>query len=266
MSGGLLLVSLVGVVLGIVDSTVVQVDKGRMDGLKIGDRARIYYTLTVNDAKKRIDVAEGEITEVTVSAARVKLTGSGKIQAGYSVEFDLTNVRVASPPPEPDIPPSKLIKTDGMVLVPGGRHQIGVNLDKAEYYNQHPSFPMTIEPFWIDRTLVTGQDGRPMTGMSYQEAEEFCERQGKRLPTEFEWEVSATQAVIGIVPRNMSEWTGSWYQPYPGNNIPEPKYGQKFRVVRGPEVRVRYFVNPLQGTKDVGFRCGITAKTLTRQN
>jgi formylglycine-generating enzyme required for sulfatase activity len=32
---------------------------------------------------------------------------------------------------------------------------------------------------------------------------------------------------------NVWEWTANWYLPHPGNNIPNPQYGKKNRVIKG---------------------------------
>jgi len=52
----------------------------------------------------------------------------------------------------------------------------------------------------------------PVMNVSYYEAFAFAEWKGMRLPTEFEWEVAASQFSWG----NLWEWTASAYQPYPG--------------------------------------------------
>ncbi|KAA9129755.1 ergothioneine biosynthesis protein EgtB [Marinihelvus fidelis] len=50
----------------------------------------------------------------------------------------------------------------------------------------------------------------PVTHISYYEADAYARWQGKRLPTEFEWEATR--------PKNVTnwEWTASAYAPYPG--------------------------------------------------
>ncbi len=52
----------------------------------------------------------------------------------------------------------------------------------------------------------------PVTHISFYEASAFAEWRGKRLPTEAEWEVAATEFAWG----NRWEWTNSAYLPYPG--------------------------------------------------
>ncbi|MEO6820116.1 MAG: ergothioneine biosynthesis protein EgtB [Ginsengibacter sp.] len=52
----------------------------------------------------------------------------------------------------------------------------------------------------------------PLNHISYYEAFAFASWKGRRLPTEFEWEIAATQFEWG----RRWEWTESAYLPYPG--------------------------------------------------
>lgn len=52
----------------------------------------------------------------------------------------------------------------------------------------------------------------PVTHVNYFEAHAFCQWAGWRLPTEFEWEVTADHLTYG----RRWEWTSSAYLPYPG--------------------------------------------------
>ncbi len=58
--------------------------------------------------------------------------------------------------------------------------------------------------------------------ISYYEAAAFAEWAGRRLPTEFEWEVAADQLNWG----SRWEWTNSAYLPYPGFKTAEGALGE----------------------------------------
>ncbi len=133
----------------------------------------------------------------------------------------------------------------------------------------------------------------PVGHVSYFEADAFARWKGKRLPTEFEWEVAASPlpvagndlgtgalrpvpagpAVAGV-PRQMFgdvwEWTQSAYLPYPGYRPPEGAIGEyngKFmvsqQVLRGASCATptghtrptyRNFFYPQQRWQFVGLR------------
>jgi ergothioneine biosynthesis protein EgtB len=70
---------------------------------------------------------------------------------------------------------------------------------------------------------------QPVCHISYYEAYAYAAWRGMRLPTEFEWEVAATQFTWG----KAWEWTESAYLPYPGfNKAPGAigEYNGKFMV------------------------------------
>lgn len=95
---------------------------------------------------------------------------------------------------------------------------------------------------WLQYTLnglVPVDPTAPVQHVSFYEAFAFAEWQGKRLPTEFEWEAAADQFSWGQV----WEWTGSAYLPYPGfHKAPGAlgEYNGKFmvnqQVLRGASV------------------------------
>jgi len=172
----------------------------------------------------------------------------------------------------------------GMLLVPAGKFFMGLNGGSPD---ERPQREVDLDAFYIDRYEVTnaefkqvfpqhtfqkGKDQCPVTGVSFNQASEYAQAAGKRLPTEPEWEKaargvdgreypwgpefnkdlcnfdgSAARAVVRVgqyklgaspfgcqdMAGNVYEWTSSWYQAYPGNTDVTKEYGQVFRVLRG---------------------------------
>lgn len=178
---------------------------------------------------------------------------------------------------EGDTPP-------GMVLVPAGEFIMGEN-ERAP--DEAPKRKIYLSAFYIDKYEVTneefkkvfpehtfpkGQERLPVTGISWDQANSYCIRVGKRLPTEAEWEKAARGEdgreypwgnefssdycntkesnsdmpkqigtyIRGVSPYgcfdmagNVYEWTADWYQRYEGNKSIKKEYGQIYRVLRG---------------------------------
>ncbi|MGZ8666861.1 MAG: SUMF1/EgtB/PvdO family nonheme iron enzyme [Solirubrobacterales bacterium] len=207
------------------------------------------------------------------------------------VETDPAPVREPAPPgPE-------------MVEVPGGEHEVGAGAAGFAYDNERPRHTVAIEPFLIDRAPAgngryaefvaeTGaeppayweRDGEggwvrtamgrtepldprhPVVHVSFADAQAFARWQGKRLPSEREWEAACAgadadranldqlgfgTAPAGAYPEGASEcgavqmlgdvweWTGSDFTPYPGfEAFPYREYSEVFfgpahKVLRG---------------------------------
>lgn len=125
---------------------------------------------------------------------------------------------------------------------------------------QAPGYWENVDGAWLSMTLeglCPLDPDAPVAHVSYFEADAFARWSGKRLPTEFEWEVAASEipvagndlgtgalrplpagsAADGRKPRQMFgdvwEWTESAYLPYPGYRPPAGAIGEyngKFMV------------------------------------
>jgi len=110
-------------------------------------------------------------------------------------------------------------KIDGMVqiFVPAGDFVMGNAIDDPHAdEDEIPQHNVFLDPFWIDRTEVTNAmyvlcmsagkctpparsiyytepeyANHPAVGISWVQAQEYCEWAGRRLPTEAEWEKTA---------------------------------------------------------------------------
>jgi ergothioneine biosynthesis protein EgtB len=123
------------------------------------------------------------------------------------------------------------------------------NLWHAEAWDWVKTNSITAPMYWYEidgqwfRYSLSGLErlktGEPVSHISYYEAAAFAQWKGKRLPTEFEWEVASSQFGWG----KLWEWTESAYLPYPGfSKAPGAlgEYNGKFmvnqKVLRGASV------------------------------
>ncbi len=167
---------------------------------------------------------------------------------------------------------------------------------------------------WADGWYPKGKGEHPVTSIIWQEALAYALWANKRLPTEEEWEKAARgpdglsypwgdeyqkgKANVGIegsratvavgshpedvspyqvydMAGNVMEWTLDWYQAYPGNKYKDPRFGNKFKVLRGNAFQksghyfldaYRYVFNRTEVPADeyfenVGFRCVLPIST-----
>jgi formylglycine-generating enzyme required for sulfatase activity len=158
---------------------------------------------------------------------------------------------------------------EGMKYIPAGEFLMGSRADDPKVYDwerkaEQPQHPVYVKAFYIDVHEVTNAeyerhdahhernvrytpcDQCPVTEVDWDEAQTYCHAQGKRLPTEAEWEKAAkggadadptpleehawfagnsiqrVQPVMQKKPNgyglydtlgNVREWTTDWYSP-----------------------------------------------------
>lgn len=130
----------------------------------------------------------------------------------------VTSTPTFAPTPIPTlgIGSTQVSPADGMILlyVPEGEFLMGsADSDPDATPQEKPQHTVYLDPFWIDRTEVTGAmyakcvaggkckprwcltgsefDQRPAVCVDWFNAKEYCEWAGRRLPTEAEWEKAA---------------------------------------------------------------------------
>jgi iron(II)-dependent oxidoreductase len=192
---------------------------------------------------------------------------------------------------------------DEMVAFAAAEYEIGAPQRGFAYDNERPRHTVELAAFEIDRTPVsnasyisfieeTGAEpplywerdgdawvdtarGRrepidlagPVIHVSWQQADAFARRAGKRLPTEFEWEAARPQ-LDGL--GYGWEWTSSDFLAYPGfeafpyREYSEVFFGDDYKVLRGsywathPRVARASFRNwdlPQRNQIFAGIRC-----------
>jgi formylglycine-generating enzyme required for sulfatase activity len=191
----------------------------------------------------------------------------------------------------------------GMVLIPAGEFTMGtdeVDTDKIGvgfgivkpwFDDEHPKRRPSLPAYYIDQFEVTneqyqaflvesnrrpprywpnnqypaGKERHPVTWITWEDADAYCRRAGKLLPTEAQWEkaargpngliypwgndfdpakaniggsaggtrpvgsIEAGKSPYGVydMTGNAWEWTADWYEPYPGAQLTDGFYENK---------------------------------------
>jgi iron(II)-dependent oxidoreductase len=203
----------------------------------------------------------------------------------------------------PRIPGTSASGGGEMVAIAAGEYEIGAFDRGFAYDNERPRHAVELDAFEIDRTPVTNgaylrfmeetgaepplyweRDGEgwvdtargwrhpvdpasPVIHVSWDQADAFARRAGKRLPSEFEWE-AASPHLDGL--GHGWEWTSSDFLAYPGfeafpyREYSEVFFGGEYKVLRGcswathPRVARTSFRNwdlPQRRQIFSGFRC-----------
>jgi iron(II)-dependent oxidoreductase len=136
------------------------------------------------------------------------------------------------PPPPPPPTPAPIVVPQGMAYVPGGEFRLGRDGDDIKE-SEKPAHPVTVAPFFIDLTEVTNEQYQkfvdakgytpppvwqgnhfpvdankvPVTDVTWEDVKAYAEwlGDGKRLPTEEEWEFAARGTDGRIYP-----WGPEW--------------------------------------------------------
>lgn len=240
----------------------------------------------------KLDFALAKLTEIRTEQKR--LAEEKSLISEKSIEVEIA--RLELPPPIKS--PRKLTENEGMALIPAGKYVYG------EPGSQGAKI---LEAFYMDIKEVTQKDyervmsknpsrfrgeNLPVEKVTWEEAKEYCERIGERLPTSDEWEKAARAGTsskffwgdtLGKNNANCNECGSQWdgLRTAPVGSFPPNAWGlydmagnvwewvdkshnKIFKVLRGGSwmddssfvsSAASYFVLPENKSNDIGFRC-----------
>ncbi len=259
-----------------------------------------YYSLSPSDNPKGPDSGRERVRRGGSSADMTYVLRASSRQGSAPDNRDVfTGFRCAQSVPKKTGSPattqekssdseSQADEDQNMVRVPGGTFMMGCPVDDAECFPfEKPAHSVSIAGFWMDKTPVTqsqyhyvmganpshfsGCADCPVEMVNWNDAQNYCARVGKRLPTEAQWEFAARAGAAGgryaeldevawyagnssdkthpvaqkqpnayglyDMRGNVWEWCADWYaEDYyshsPSNNPKGPKTGRS-RVIKG---------------------------------
>ena len=136
-----------------------------------------------------------------VGAYRLLSGGPGGPSVPAATETTSPQIPNTSPSPLATEAPA-LPEATGMMNIDAGTYEVGKDPENA---NQSAVQSISLPAFWIDQyqvtnaefqqfmpewTIPSGRDLHPVVGVTWEQADAYCQSLGKRLPKEAEWEAA----------------------------------------------------------------------------
>jgi serine/threonine protein kinase/formylglycine-generating enzyme required for sulfatase activity len=181
-------------------------EEEKYSGVVTLETAKIY----LKEAKEKF--SKEDLTEALLLAqkAETQLETFQKWKSSVEEEEKRRKTEGEKEKPSPLVSERKTEKScpKGMVLISGGRYRVGA--EETDPYKDplfdRPAQTVKINDFCIDLYEFPNQKGKvPLSGVSYETAEKECEKTGKRLCTEEEWEVACSGKRGNLFPYG-KEW------------------------------------------------------------